>query len=276
MRLLTLACLGCFCAVPSVAEENLGIYDTATAFEHGDAGRNHTFGDAIFAEDISGSTEYSVEIREALGRYPGAYNIVTRGPGEIFVYFGVYGDVEEATGPTVAKLDAATLEEVWRTQIAVFGSETWNYPGVLSLHGNGRLYTVGGNILVILDPDTGAIQMQTDLPNARQQDSSYNGIVTTSDGTIFAKPLYRACPERGGQALLKCPDTETPSVLAAIDPETLEVLAEVPVAEPVFSRLIVGTHEGEDFVYMQGTESLFRYRWNGESLAFDEDWGSVR
>ncbi|SLN56817.1 hypothetical protein [Pseudooctadecabacter jejudonensis] len=52
-------------------------------------------------------------------------------------------------------------------------------------------------------------------------------------------------------------------------------MAEVPVKEAVFGRLIVGTHDGADFVYMQGAESLFRYRWDGESLTFDDAWGSV-
>ena len=168
MRLITIVCLMLHCALPLAAEENLGIYkNTATAFEHGDAGRSHTFGKAIFTKDESKARDFSVAIREAKGRYPGAYNIVTRAPEEIFVYFGVYGDVKESTGPTVAKLNANTLEEIWLTQIAAFDDKTWNYPGVLSLHGNGRLYAVGGNILAMLDPDTGAILKQTELPSAK-------------------------------------------------------------------------------------------------------------
>ncbi|SLN47296.1 PQQ-binding-like beta-propeller repeat protein [Pseudooctadecabacter jejudonensis] len=213
MQVIAMACLGLVCALPLAAQENLGIYqNTATAFEHGDAGRSHTFGEAIFAEDMSETADYSVKVREAMGRYPGAYNIVTRAADEIFVYYGVYGDVDASTGPTVAKLNSDTFDEVWNTQIAAFGVEKWNYPGVLSLHGNGRLYAVGGDILAMLDPDTGAILQQTELPSSKPNDVSYNGFITTSDGMLFVKPLDRTCPERGGQALLKCPDAETPTV----------------------------------------------------------------
>ncbi|MDE0303806.1 MAG: hypothetical protein OXI87_02815 [Albidovulum sp.] len=63
-----------------------------------------------------------------------------------------------------------------------------------------------------------------------------------------------------------------------IDPDTLGVTAQVDVGESVFSRLIVGTQDGEGFSNMQGSLSLllFRYRRDGASLAMDEQWGFVR
>ena len=253
-----------------------GIYTTVTAFEHADAGRTHRFSDAVIGGDITNPTNNNVSVRTAPEAYPGAYNIVTRNPDELYIYFGVYGEIEEATGPTVALLNADTLEEVWRTTVKEFPPETWNYPGAIGLHGNGNLYAIGGNVIAALDPGTGNILKSTALPTANETNSSYNGFVTASDGTIFVKPLYRSCDTVGGKALLDCPDTETPSVLSAINPDTLNVTAQAEVSEPVFSRLSVGTHGNEDFVYMQGTTSLFRYRWNGTSLTLDEEWGTVR
>lgn len=262
-------------SVTAFAQGNKGIYQTATAFEHGDAGRSHTFGGAVFSGDMVTPEKNKVLTKEAPSLYPGAYNIVTREKDELYVYFGVYGDADDAKGPAIAKLDARTLEEIWRTEIADFSDTTWNYPGVLSLHGNGNLYVIGGNILATVDADTGALIKQATLPSKDGPNSSYNGFITTSDGTIFTKPIYRSCAERGGQALLKCPDATTPSILLAIDPDTLEIIANVPVPEPVFGRLIVGTHGEDDYVYMQGAKNLFRFRWDGEALAIDNQWGFV-
>lgn len=252
-----------------------GIYTTATAFEHGDAGRTHLFGAAVFGGDLANPENNTVNIRTAPGDYPGAYNIVTRNPSELFVYFGVYGEIEESTGTTVALLNADTLEEVWRTQVEEQAPEEWIYPGVLGLHGNGNLYAVGGNTITALDPDTGTILNSAKLPTANEINSAYNGYNVASDGTIFVKPVYRTCDTKGGNALLECPDPQTPSVLSAIDPNTLAVIAQIEVAEPVFSRIIVGTHDDKNYIYMQGARSLFRYSWDGTSLTLDEAWGSV-
>ncbi len=257
------------------SSNDTGIYTTATAFEHGDAGRTHLFDSAVFDGDLNGSSSNNIGIRKALGDYPGAYNIVTRNPDELYVYFGVYGEVEGATGPTVALLNADTLAEEWRTAIDAQGPQEWIYPGALGLHGNGNLYVVGGNTLASLDPETGEILVTTKLPTENALHSAYNGYNVASDGTIFVKPVYRACDAVGGSALLECPDPQTPSVLSAVNPDTLEIISQVAVAEPVFSRIIVGTHSGQDYVYMQGARSLFRYNWNGVALTLDEDWGSV-
>ncbi|MEO1443744.1 MAG: hypothetical protein AAFV33_25305, partial [Chloroflexota bacterium] len=252
-----------------------GIYTTVTGFEHADAGRTHQFESATFGGSMTDPSNNDVSIRIAPEVYPGAYNIVTRDRNELFVYFGVYGENEASTGPTVARLDADTLEEVWRTQIAEFSAETWNYPGALGLHGNGNLYMVGGNILASLDPDTGEILNQINLPTEDGANSSYNGFVSTADGTIFVKPIYRACDAVGGNALVECPDAQTSSVLSAINPDTLEIIVQVEVPQPVFSRLVVGNHNGQDYVYMQGVNSLFRFAWDGSALTLDDDWGFV-
>lgn len=43
----------------------------------------------------------------------------------------------------------------------------------------------------------------------------------------------------------------------------------------MFGRLIVGNHGGQDYVYMPGANSLFRFAWDGSVLTLDEDWGFV-
>jgi hypothetical protein len=252
------------------------LFTTVNAAEHADYERSHIFEYAIFGGSLDEEASNQAIVRATAPNYPGAYNVVTRNPDEIFVYYGVYGEVEGAIGPAVARLDANTLEEVWNTQLAVYENETaWNYPGVVGLHGNGTLIVVSGNTAAVLDPDTGEIINQVDLPQDDPALGSYNGFATTSDGTLFTKALFRNCDVVGSPALSQCLDTEETQTLLALDPVTLEIITQVEL--PVFStgRIPIAVHDGIDYVYMPGVSEVYRYRWEDQSLVLDEDWGFV-
>jgi hypothetical protein len=252
------------------------LYTTVNAAEHADYARSHIFEYAIFGGSLDKDASNRVIVRATTPDYPGAYNVVTRNPDEIFVYYGVYGEVEGAIGPAVARLDANTLEEVWNTQLAVYENDTaWNYPGVVGMHGNGTLIVVSGGTAAVLDPNTGDIINQVDLPQEDPVNQSYNGFATTSDGTLFTKALFRSCDDIGSTALASCLDTEKTQTLLALDPVTLEIITQVEL--PVFStgRIPIAVHDGIDYVYMPGVSEVYRYRWENKSLVFDEDWGLV-
>lgn len=254
-----------------------GVYRTVAGTEHADEGRSRLFSDAVFGGSSDPDVRNQVVSRTAPGRYPGPYNLLTRGRDELFVYYGSYGGVDGAAGPAVARLDADTLEEVWRTEVQTLPEGSWNYPGVLGVHGNGDLYLVAANAITRLDPDTGDVLDRADLPTDGATDSTYNGYATTSDGTIVTKAIYReqGCEEIGGAALIQCPDLERAPVLVALDPDTLDVLDEVRLPEPAFSRLPAGVLDGVDHVYVTGTETLSRYAWADGRLTVDETWGPV-
>jgi hypothetical protein len=252
------------------------LYTTVNAAEHFDYARSHVFEYAVFGGSLSEDAGNRAIMRATTPDYPGAYNVVTRNPDEIFVYYGVYGEVEGAIGPAVARLDANTLEEVWNTQLAVYENDTaWNYPGVVGMHGNGTLIVVSGGTAAVLDPDTGDIINQVDLPQEDPALESYNGFASTSDGTLFTKALFRNCDAIGSIALANCLDTKRTQTLLALDPVTLEIITQVEL--PVFStgRIPVAVHDGIDYVYMPGVTEVYRYRWENRSLVLDEDWGLV-
>jgi hypothetical protein len=143
------------------------------------------------------------------------------------------------------------------------------------MHGNGTLIVVSGNTAAVLDPDTGEIINQVDLPQEDPALGSYNGFATTSDGTLFTKALFRNCDAIGSTALANCLDTEETQTLLALDPVTLEIITQVEL--PVFStgRIPIAVHDGIDYVYMPGVTEVYRYRWENQSLVLDEDWGFV-
>jgi hypothetical protein len=252
------------------------LYTTVNAAEHADYERSHVFEYATFGGSLDEGATNEAVVRALPGNYPGTYNVVTRNADEIFIYYGVYGEVEGSTGPAVARVDADTLEEVWNTQLAVYENETaWNYPGVIGLHGNGTLIVVSGNTAAVIDPDSGEIVNQVDLPQDDPAIGSYNGFATTSDGTLFTKALFRSCDTEGSPALAECLDTEATQTLLAIDPVSLEIITQVEL--PVFStgRVPISIHDGIDYVYMPGVSEVYRYRWEDQSLVLDEDWGFV-
>jgi hypothetical protein len=257
---------------PSVTD----LYHTVNPGEHFDYGRSHVFEHATFGGSLDPGVANRAYVRAIPGFYPGAYNVVTRNRNEVFIYYGVYGDVEGSTGPAVAKIDADTLEEQWNVQLAVYENETaWNYPGVIGMHGNGTLIVVSGNTAAVLDPDTGDIINQVDLPQEDRALGSYNGFATTSDGTLFTKALYRSCDEPGGLALARCLNTDATQPLLAIDPVTLEIIEEIDLPEFATGRIPIAIHDGMEYVYMPGVDSVYRYRWENQTLTLDEEWGFV-
>lgn len=253
-----------------------GLYTTVNAAEHADDGRSHVFQYATFGGSLDEGATNRTVIRTTPGFYPGAYNVVTRNENEIFVYYGVYGEVEGATGPAVARLDADTLEEVWNVQLAVIDNGTgWNYPGVIGMHGNGTLIVVSANTAAVIDPDTGDIINQVELPQDDPVNGSYNGFTTTSDGTLFTKALFRNCDAEGSVALSQCLDTDITQILLALDPVTLEIIDQVELPDFSTGRVPTAVHDGVDYVYMPGVNFSYRYRWENQTLILDEDWGFV-
>jgi hypothetical protein len=62
------------------------LYTTVNAAEHADYARSHIFEYAIFGGSLDEDANNQAIVRATAADYPGAYNVVTRNPGEIFVY----------------------------------------------------------------------------------------------------------------------------------------------------------------------------------------------
>jgi hypothetical protein len=62
------------------------LYTTVNAAEHADYARSHIFEYATFGGSLDEDANNRVVVRATAADYPGAYNVVTRNPDEIFVY----------------------------------------------------------------------------------------------------------------------------------------------------------------------------------------------
>jgi hypothetical protein len=255
-------------------------YATIAAFEVHDSARTHLYECAHFLG--SSTSPNDVLAHSSTDVYETPYNIVTAGPDNLFVYGGGYGDNPAASGSFVASVEPGTLRQRWRrVLINTNATSEWDYPGVLNVLADGSLVVIYGYHIARLDPATGAIEASRTLPtgDAAPRDTAYNGYDALPDGTIIAKTVNRqkGCSENGFSAFLQCPDPQDtpPSVLVAIDPVSLKVIDQITLPEMMGGRVTTATYDGHDYIYLPGTESLYRYTFTDGALARDTTWGPV-
>jgi hypothetical protein len=142
---------------------------------------------------------------------------------------------------------------------------------------NGYLYLIYGYRLAKIDPRDGRVIAQVELPTpVAPRDTTYNGLDALPDGTLIAKAIYREAGSsyQGGQGLMH-PDGSVPSELVAIDPHTLRVVAATLAPEFIGGRLTSVRHHGKDYVYLVGSQNLYRYIYADGALRLDPKWGPV-
>lgn len=262
------------------SERNAPWFPTIAAFEVHDSNRTHLYGCAHFEGAQSDTNQ--VFAYSSQQDYITPYNIVDRGPNELYIYGGGYGDNSAASGSFVSRVEPATFNEVWRrVLINTYATDEWDYPGVLNTLADGTLVVIYGYHIAKLDAATGDVLARTTLPTggSAPRDTSYNGYDALDDGTIIAKTVNRqpGCTEQGFSAFLDCPDPTAvpPSVLVAIDPKTLKVLAQVTLPEMMGGRVTTTTYNGKNEIYLPGATKLYRYTYENGKLVEDTTWGPV-
>ena len=243
-------------------------YRTVAPFEHDNSARTQVFPAACPV------TSAHVSARQAQTDFTTPYIAVTRNRDQLYVYG--YGADAATQGGYVAGVDPRTLRQRWRTLIHDPSPPgQWSYPGVMLAHGNGFLYAVYGNILVKLDPDTGAVVHRRVLPeDPGGTGAAYNGMIVLPDGNLALKKIERgpctstASPLSGLQCALA---NQLPSLLVIVEPDRLHVTAEQDLGQTVLGRI---TYGGGD-IYIAGQSTLSRYRYARGRVRLDRSWGPV-
>lgn len=281
MRVRALSITPVFLAVAAAAfagqDSNPPWFPSLMAFEHYDSARTHLFERARFGGSYDGNNR--VAVRTAPVTYPTGYNMVYLSTDNVFLYGGGYGNITNAAGAFVAKVDPDTLEPVWYNQLTnTAESGEWDYPGVVSLLNDGLLYVIYGYRLAKLNPQDGAVINQVELPTgeALPENTSYNGFNALPDGTLIAKTVYReqGCQLQGPPGLFNCPDPGNvpPSILVSIDPQTLKVLDQVTLPALVAGRPTTARFQGHDYVYLTTATTAIRYLVENGKFTLDDSW----
>lgn len=203
--------------------------------------------DHAFGGDVAG-TMAVVTSREAIA----TTMVVVRAPGEVFA-------LRHTAGPDavswVERIDPVSLATIARSA-DLAGGPTW--PGGLAAHANGSLYVVFGAHAHRLDADLAVVATRR-LPRTKP----YNSFVILPDGHLATKDfggiLPGADPER---------HVDEPTELLILEPENLDIVARVVMPEPSIARLSAL----DDTVYVVGTDSLHRARWDGVALTIDAEF----
>jgi hypothetical protein len=178
--------------------------------------------------------------------------IVQRGTGEFYLQ----GTMSAFHGPPpfgwVERIDPETLDPIASSPELPCGDHVWC--GAIVAHADGSLYTVNGNHLHRLDPDC-SVLTERELP----VDRAHNGLLVLSDGTIATKDLR-----------LEGQGATTVTLLAAGSLEVIGAPFELP--EGSMGRIAADRDEDGDWIYIPGTEHVWRLRWDGRELELDDGW----
>ncbi len=179
--------------------------------------------------------------------------VIERDPGQW--YLG--GTMPAFAGPPphgwVERIDPDTLEPLASSPDLPCGEHVWC--GAILAHANGSVMSVNGSYLHRLDPDDLSIIVERRLP----ADRSHNGLLALADGTLVTKDLR--LEGQGGTTITR------------LDADTLELIGEPMVLpEGSMGRIAADTDaDGDDLVYVPGTEHLWRLRVGADRLLLD-DW----
>lgn len=259
-----------------------GYFRSLNGAEISDSERSGRFPCATFTGSFDGPNQ--VFAWRSADDYVGVSYINNRKPGELYIVGGEYPTPEDPdqAGPYVAKADATTGKQVWRTYMDNPNvSDRWIGNANLNILENGNIAFSWSRYIVLIDGDTGEILKSNDLPTgeAKPQDVNFKHLTIAPDGTLILKDQTRplGCTLQGTMAIIACAQKgmkQQNSILVAVDPDTLEVLDSLPLPEPFPSPHIVTTHKRRTVIYAGGLTSIRRYVWHPlrKKLEADESW----
>jgi hypothetical protein len=205
-------------------------------------------------------------------------------PGDLYI---IGGDVPPPKGPLppgpyVAKADATTGRQIWRTYLQNGNtSDIWVASTNLNILANGRIVTSWSNRIALLDADTGRIVATNTLPNGPVpvRDVNFKHLTVAPDGTLIVKNQSRpeGCTLQGTLAIIACTQQgmkQGPSQLVAVHPDTLEVLDTLTLPEPSTVPHIIAMLDDRIAIYLGVDSGALRYFWDPETrkLSKDESW----
>jgi hypothetical protein len=259
-----------------------GYYPSLNGAEIADAQRSGVFPCATFTGSFTGpNVAYAWRSQDP---YQGTSFLNNRRPGELYLTGGdspaLTGPV--APGPYVAKVDATTGAQIWRTYLDNANvSKRWIATTNLNILASGTIVASWGNTVVLLDPDTGRILKSNRLPvgTTPPADVSFKHLTVAPDGTLILKDQTRptGATEQGSMAIIKGVQKglkQGNSQIVAVDPNSLEVLDSIAMSEPATTPHVITMFEGKIAIYMSADAHAFRYFWDpvAKKLAQDESW----
>ncbi len=259
-----------------------GYYPSLNGAEISDSERSGLYPCANFLGSRDGAN--TVYAWRSADDYPGISYMNNRKPGELYIVGGEYPTMEDPNmaGPFVAKADAATGKELWRTYLDnLNASGRWIGNANLNILENGNIPFAWSNQIVLIDGNSGLILKHNTLPSgaAPAADVNYKHLTIAPDGTLILKDQTRpkGCTLQGTVAIIKCAAEgmkQPNSQLVAVNPDTLEVIDSIELPEPATSPHSITTFDGRIVIYVAMDTIVQRAVWDpaAKKLSLDPDW----
>ena len=259
-----------------------GYFSSLNGAEISDSERSGLYPCASFTGDYDKPNQ--VFAWRSADDYPGISYMNNRKPGELYIVGGEYPtpDDPNMVGPYLAKADATTGRQIWRTYLDNLNvSGRWIGNANLNILENGNIAFAWSNRIVLIDGDSGLILKRNTLPSgaAPAADVNFKHLTIAPDGTLILKDQTRplGCKLQGTVAIIKCAAEgmkQPNSQLVAVDPNTLEVLHDIELPEPATSPHIVTMFEGRIAIYISMDSMVQRAFWDPatKKLSLDPDW----
>ena len=263
------------------ASDTPGYFKSINGAEVADSTRSLFYPCATFLGSMDGNNV--VYAWRSEDSYQGVLFMNNRRPGELYVTGGNNPPARGVVppGPFVAKTDATTGKQIWRTYLQN-GNVNGEWVGAANLNilPDGNIPVAFGNHLVKLDGDTGLILQHVTLPaGAPPEGSNYKHLTIAPDGTLILKNQTRAtpCDIQGTLAAIQCPggaNAAPGSTILAVDPDTFEIHDQIEVPENAVAPHIVTTHNGKIAIHTGTNQAAYRFYWDPETktLSQDTDW----
>ena len=259
-----------------------GYFKSLNGAEVGDAQRSQCYPAASFLGSMTDPNK--VFAWRSQDAYQGVLFMNNRRPGELYLTGGNNPPAKGLVppGPFVAKVDATTGKEIWRTYLENGNvSGAWVGAANLNILPDGNIPIAFGNTLVKLDGDTGLILQHTALPTgaAPPEGSNHKHLTIAPDGTLIIKNQTRAtpCDIQGTLAAFQCPggvQASPGSNICAVDPVTFEIYDNIDVPENTVTPHTVTMFDGRIAIYAPSYLKFYRFFWDpkAKKLSKDPDW----
>lgn len=241
--------------------------------------RSGVFPCATFTGSFTGPNQ--VYAWRSADDYEGCSYINNKRPGELYVVGGDFPPYEGPVpaGPFVAKCDAATGEQIWRTYLDNANvSGRWIGNANLNFHENGLLLFAWSNQIVQIDPETGLVLKRNTLPPGPTppENVNYKHLTIAPDGTVIMKCQTRPIGSKGQGTVAIIKGVmdglkQTNSNLVAVDPNTLEILDELALLEPATAPHMISMYKDKIAIYIPADVKVYRYFWDPIAKKLSKD-----
>jgi hypothetical protein len=258
-----------------------GYYSSLNGAEVANAQRSELYPCAHFAGSFTNASQNVVYAWRSQEEYPAISFLNNREPGELYIVGGdnpnLTGPVEP--GPYVAKADATTGAQIWRTYLDNANTNNdWIATNNLNILPDGNILFAFARQVVLLDGDTGLILKHNNLPSAPAGvDGSFKHVTMAPDGTAIIKDQTRpgpGCTYQGTSAIFVCKGIQPNSTINAVDPNSTQILDSIVMPDTSTTPHTITMYDGKIAIYISGDKALYRYFWDPqtEKLSQDTSW----